>query len=617
MQKQITFDPEQQAAIRAFRGAYRVDACAGAGKTSVLIGRITFLLKQGVPESNILALTFTKNAAEEMRTRAHAEKETLRTLHSWALQAAKQEHMEFNPPLRPSVLLFSQFEILLPIAKQCGKQYKEMGSYISNCKRQGFDPQHCYDTAENDEQLLLAEGYANYENACKRAGVLDFDSVIWELVKLFKNKPRVAERHQIPFLMVDEAQDCSAMDWQLIKLISQDHGNIWFVGDFAQSVYGFRGASPDIFAGAGELFPGITTLPMGTNYRSQANIVLYSQKVMPEITSYLDNWRASKPATTQPTFLKFNNDAEEAKWVLAKVTTNQCQMNETAVLARTNAQLALVQGFCAEQGIAYKLLGKENWWKRPEVMGLIGLAQNVRVSNDDGLKAALQSPLPCVKFLKKHEAVHALERAQAGCLNGSTGDPLPLKYMLNRNVLGDFRQDLILRDLHEVLIKAYQMLQGGAQTCAILNFLAQQSGATTMVDGEESGGSDSFVMDNIQKVISMARNYPTIEAFVDFTRKASHPSRKQTKLLLSTVHGFKGKEAKNVFVIGVTADVFPHVRAELQEEKRLYYVAVSRPTENLFVTCAGVPSPFIEELVPKEAVVIPTDPMAGWQLQTQ
>lgn len=612
MPSQIAFDPEQLAAVQAFHGAYRVDACAGAGKTSVLIGRLRYLKQQGVPESDILALTFTRNAAEEMRTRANAGDDVLRTLHSWALKVAKEEHMHFSPPLRPSVLMFSQFETLIPISKQIGKQYKELQQYISNCKRYGYTPEYCADHAENDEQLTLAHGYSLYESACRRMGVLDFDSVIWELAKLLQRRPDVCDRHQIKYLMVDEAQDCSQMDWALIKLITQLHGNVWFVGDFAQSVYGFRGASPEIFAGAGQLFPGIKTLPMGTNYRSQGKIVKYSQQVMPEQTSYLNNWRAHKPDTYDPNFLRFNNDAEEAKWVLNKVKTNQCLLNETAVLARTNAQLALLQGECATQDIAYKLLGKDNWWKRPEVLGLIGLAQNIRVSNDDGLKAALRSPLPCVKFLRKDDAVHALEKAK----QGAVGD-VPLKYLLGNNPMGDFRQDLILRELQEMLKEGHRRLQAGGTPYAVLAFLAQQSGATMLQDEEGAAHSDNFVQDNIMKVLSMAKGYATIEAFVDFTRRAAHPSRKQTRLILSTVHGFKGKEAKNVFVIGVNEDVFPHAKAELQEEKRLYYVAVSRPTENLFVTCSSIPSPFIAELVPKERVEIPTDPWAGWQLKTQ
>ena len=595
-------DNEQLAAIRAFRGAYRIDACAGAGKTSTLVARIGFLKSQGVPESDILALTFTRTAAEEMRAKAKAEKETLRTLHSWALEAVKAEVAEFQPALRPFPLLLNQFEIVMPLAKHAGIQYKDLTSYISNAKRQGKSPAKMREAADvRDEQADYAGAYEQYQAACRRMGVLDFDSIIWELVLLFERKPHVLARHQIKFLMVDEAQDCSEMDWRLIRLISQQHGNVWIVGDYAQSVYGFRGANPEIFAAFSDTFRGAVTLPMGTNYRSQANVVNYSQEVMPEQTSYLNNWRAYKPATTRPLFQRFNNDADEARWIINKVIAGHCEVNETVVIARTNAQLAIMQGFCAEEGIAYKLLGKDNFWKRPEVLGLLGLVKNAGWSDDAGLKQALKSPLPCVKFLRKDEAIEALERLQAGTVSGNDGNPVPLKALLKRVNLGDSRQNEVLWNVSAILDGAKQQ----HTPYALANYLAEKSGARMLGDDDADGNSDNFVKDNIGKIVTMAKIFSTLKDFVKFAQTAGRPSRKQTRLILSTVHGFKGREAKNVFVIGVNLGVFPHDRADLQEEKRLYYVAVSRPTENLFVSCAGAPSPFIEHKVPKEDVVLP------------
>ena len=237
------FDAEQLAAIAAFTGAHRVDACAGAGKTAALVARVKHLQQRGVPIQDILALTFTRSAAEEMRLRTGAEKETLRTLHSWALSVVKQEVSEFNQPLQSFPLLTNQFEVLLPISKKLGVQYKDLTSYISNAKRMGKTPNTMREESETEMQRAFAKAYEQYEYICRRNGVLDFDSIIWELVKLFEKKPAVAERHGIKFLMVDEAQDCSEMDWRLICLITKRHGNIWAVGDFAQSIYGFRGSS--------------------------------------------------------------------------------------------------------------------------------------------------------------------------------------------------------------------------------------------------------------------------------------------------------------------------------------------------------------------------------------
>lgn len=608
------FDKEQLAAITAHQGAFRVDACAGAGKTSTLVGRYNFLRQQkGVPETDILAITFTKNAAEEMRERAGADKEQLRTMHSWALSVVKKEVMEFTPRLAPFPLLINQFEILLPIAKQHSVQYKDLTGYISNAKRQGLTPQEMLSEADNERQASMANAYAAYQMACKRAGVLDFDSIIWELAILMEQKSAVRARHQIPYLMVDEAQDCSEMDWRLIRLITERHGNVWVVGDFAQSIYGFRGASPHIFAGFGDMFPNAVTLPMGTNYRSQANIVTYSQQVMPEKTSYLENWKAFKPATVSNTFMKFDNDVQEAEWCLGKVQAGQCALNETAILARTNAQLAILQGFCTVKQIAYKLLGKENFWKRPEVLGLIGLAANIVGEDDAGLKRALQSPLPCVKFLRKAEAVEYLESQQSRAVDRPTGGPPPLKAFLQRAYTGNSRQDEVLHDVARI-IETTRALRDGTPA-AIMAKLLDLTGAKELTDEDVNANQENFVQDNLKKVVTIARSFQSMQNLLTFVKLTGKPSRKQNRLILSTVHGFKGQEAKNVFVVGVNLGVFPHDRADLQEEKRLYYVAVSRPTENLFVSCVGAPSPFIEAKVAEDVVPVPHDPWAGWGLE--
>lgn len=561
-----------------------------------------------MPEHEILALTFTRSAAEEMRMRTKAGKDTLRTLHSWALSRVRIEVSQFEPPLQhfPLLLPDQQFKVVLPIAKKLRLDYKDLTGYISNCKRQGIGPRRALEEAEHERQADFAKAYRQYEWECRKAGLLDFDSIIWELVLLFERKPEVCNRHQIKYLMVDEAQDCSDMDWKLIRLITREHGNIWVVGDFAQSIYGFRGSSPQIFAGFNDLFPGARTLPMGTNYRSQAKIVEYSKKVMPEETSYLLNWKAHKPPTSDPVFSQFVDEFEEAAWVLDHVQLGHCVTTETAILARTNAQLAIMQGECALREIPYKLLGRDNFWKRSEVLALLGLVKNAVGIDDNGIANAIQSPLPCVRFLRKDAAVTALKKLQ----QGSVGQ-IPLKTLLNRVDVGDHGQNQVLQKLSAIITTASTLSSQGPAT--MMKFIAESTGARELIDDDVDSAHETFVQENIRKVVQMASYFKTVADLSKFVNAAGRPSRKQTKLILSTVHGFKGLEAKNVFVIGVNLGTFPHDRAELQEEKRLYYVAVSRPTEKLYVTCGGIPSPFIQSELevqnPED-----NDPWANFQL---
>jgi len=605
-------DPEQLAAVQAWRGAYRIDACAGAGKTTCLVARLEFLKRRGVPEKDILGLTFTRNAALEMQKRSGMEKQTLRTLHSWALEGVRREHMEFKPPLKPFPLLLHQAEVLAPIVKTFrGIMYKDAQSYISTQKRKGVGPNRALREADNEKAFDYAQVYRKYEEGCRQRGVLDFDSTIIELIKLFESRPDVVARYQIPYLLVDEAQDCSDMDWRLMRLITRQHGNIWVIGDRNQSVFEFRGANPKLFADFPLTFPGAITLPISTNYRSVSTIVDYSKKVAPEQTSYIEKLRAHRQGGNPIKFLKFLEETLEAEEILRLVRTSM-EVANTAILARTNAQLGLFQGLCAMQGIPYKLLGKENFWKRPEVAGLLSYARYANMPTDDNVRGVIRAPFPITRFLRKDEAITNLERMQAG----RVGNPA-LHTLLSGYTTGDHGQDSVVRDLSSHLAALQRAAAKQPPVRELLKEIATNTGAfdyATERDTEKP--EDTFAEENIKKVISISSKFETLKDFVKFANAALQPSKKQTRLVLSTVHGFKGLEAKNVFVVGVNLGLFPHDKGEIQEEKRLYYVAVSRPTENLYISCAGVPSPFIAGDVPKEETT-GIDPWANFTLQCQ
>lgn len=612
--QQPPLDPEQLAAAQAFTGPYRVDACAGAGKTTCLAARLNILRRRGISEKDILGLTFTRAAAEQMQRRAGMEKQTLRTLHSWALEVVRREHTQFKPALHPNPLLLQQASVLGPIAKITkGITYKDLQGYISAQKRKGIGPQRAMREAENEKAHDYAEAYAKYESGCRAKGVLDFDSLIIELIKLFESRPDVAARYQIPFLLVDEAQDCSDMDWRLMRLITRKHGNIWAIGDRNQSIFEFRGANPKLFGEFSTMFPGATTLPLSTNYRSVSTIVEYSKEVAPEQTTYIEKLRAYRPGGAPIQFMKFAEETAEAEAILRLVRTSM-EVANTAILARTNAQLGLFQGMCAMHNIPYMLMSKENFWKRPEVAGLTAFARYANCPTDDNVRDVIRSPFPITRFLGsagKDEVIANLEQIQ----RGRVGNP-GLHTLLRDYDSANPQRDMVVREL-ALHLAALSRAAANKKPQELLKEIVINTGALDYcTEKEAEAASESYAEENLRKVISISGRFDSLKEFVRFVTAAVRPSRKTTRLVLSTVHGFKGLEAKNVFVVGVNMDVFPHHKGELQEEKRLYYVAVSRPTDNLYVSCSGAPSPFIAAKVPKDETGI-IDPWANFALQSQ
>ena len=599
-------DDEQLAAVRAVKGPVQIDACAGAGKTTCLVDHIDHLLNDcRVPEKDIVAFTFTKNAANEMRIRSGLARETLRTIHSWALSVVKHEVSNFTPPLRPNPLLLNQYEILRPIIKRRGVDYKETIAYISKCKRRGLSPAAALDEIRSDDDLEvftdLALAYRDYEAECRHIGVLDFDSIIIELVNLFEARPDICERHQIRFLLIDEAQDCAEIDWALIKLISKKHRNVWAVGDVNQCVYEFRGANPDLFAKFPEMFPGARVFPISTNYRSSETIVEYSKQVAPQKTSYIEKLRAHKKGGVPNSYTQYVTDEEESKQILDLIQRGLA-ITETAILARTNAQLGLVQGMCSARQIPYVLLGKGNFWKKPEVLGLLAFAKHTQHQDDDTTRACIRAPFECNKFLHKDSAIEELaETAEVSNCSFYQAMPHHSKEIVRRlhGMLGDLKR-----------------LSGSNNPRDFMWKMAEVTGALDLAESKENEESDSFVEENIRKVLGISGMFRTMPEFLNFANTAGRSSNKKARLILSTVHGFKGMQARNVFVIGVNDGVFPHIKSPLVEEQRLYYVAITRPCERLFVSCCADPSKFILNELPAKCDKPPAapEPWAAFQL---
>jgi DNA helicase-2/ATP-dependent DNA helicase PcrA len=326
--KQITLNEEQQAVVNARTGCYACYAGPGSGKTSVAVQRVAALVWEGVDPDTLLALSFTATAAKNLRDRVEALTGPLSitrtagsmTLHSLALKFAEEERNEF--PFELADFPLATEPVAYRLSAEASKRYeidpRSLRSAISLFKRGRIRPGQAVSDAESKgdpKQLRLALAYKAYDKKCREEKVLDFDSLMFEMVDLLGKKKEVRARWQYQFVTCDEAQDCCKTDWELLKLLSEKYGNLLVVGDPGQSVFGFRGASPKLFLNMEEMFPGTKNLFLATNYRSTRELVSFLKEIGP-VPELSERFTTPNDAGVRPEIKGFISPALEVAFVV-------------------------------------------------------------------------------------------------------------------------------------------------------------------------------------------------------------------------------------------------------------------------------------------------------------
>lgn len=327
--KPITLNEEQQAVVSAGAGFYSCLAGPGSGKTAVLVQRTVRLLQDGVGADNLLNLSFTATAAKNLTDRVESQvgkistnrKAGATTFHGLALAFAQEERHEFGFDLAEFPL--APEPMALKLSAEAGRRFevdkRSLRSYVSLRKRERVSASQAVKRAEDKldaGELKLALAYKQYEKSLREAGVLDFDSLILEMVEILDKKPAVRQRWVRDWIQVDEAQDCAYIEWELVRLISGK--SVLAVGDTSQGIYGFRGSDPKLFAEMEKMFPGTRTLFLGTNYRSSPQIVDFIRPyaASEELSS---RFRAHKTDGPTPDVRGFASPAQECEWVVGRI----------------------------------------------------------------------------------------------------------------------------------------------------------------------------------------------------------------------------------------------------------------------------------------------------------
>ena len=376
----IALNEEQQEAAETIDGNTVVISGPGSGKTRVLVERYLRMRMRGIPDRDILNLTFTNAAATEMAERVGLlnATEVFRTFHSFCLELLKKEraYLPFNTV--PSIIPIrgEQYALMKELLKTYHTitSYKTLADHISEWKCANVSPDKALEQAyDQDMEYFYALAYRDYEHKCREQGWLDFDSLVKETVALLESNDVVRTRNQRKYLAVDECQDTDVTQFQLLRLLYA--GNIFAVGDENQLIYEWRSAQSGNLSNFNRLFPGTKTLYLGQNYRSTQKLVEFFKQILPVDNGLASHMISQRPIGEDVRFIHYWSEDCEANEVLNEITDRGI-MDNTAILARTNRQLQLVQRRAMSRNIKTEILGKKNVWQENEVKHLLELTRD-------------------------------------------------------------------------------------------------------------------------------------------------------------------------------------------------------------------------------------------------
>ena len=612
-----TLNPPQREAVAQTEGPVLILAGAGSGKTRVLTHRIAYLMdEKGVNPWNILAITFTNKAAQEMRERVDklvgfgSESIWVSTFHSACVRILRR-HLD-NLGYDTNFTIYDtddQKSLMKDVCRKMNidtKIYKERSllAQISHAKDELLTPDDMEMKAAGDYNMKkVASVYREYQAALRKNNALDFDDLIVKTVELFEKCGAVLEYYQerFKYIMVDEYQDTNTAQFKFISLLAQRYQNLCVVGDDDQSIYKFRGANIGNILGFEHVFPDARVIRLEQNYRSTKNILNAANQVIANNTErkaktlWTENEEGSKVH-----FRQFLNAYEEAEYVageIGKLKRNGLgNYRDCAILYRTNAQSRIFEEKFIAANIPYKLVGGVNFYARKEIKDLLCYLKTINNARDD---LAVQR---IINVPKRGIGATTLGRVQDYADNMGISLYEALRVAEEVPSIG--------RSLSKIdgFVTFIQMLKSKADVMTVEEILQEVIDSTGYVaeleaeDTEESRARIENIDELISKTVAYQeameeQNQPaTLSGFLEevaLVADIDTVDPDQDYVLLMTLHSAKGLEFPKVFMVGMEDGIFPsHMTisygddGEMEEERRLCYVGITRAMKDLTLTCA-------------------------------
>ncbi|MDD4028389.1 MAG: UvrD-helicase domain-containing protein [Caldisericia bacterium] len=630
-----SLNSQQYDAVTTVNGPVAVFAGAGSGKTRVITYRIANLLNEGIPITNILAVTFTNKAANEMKERIQGvveidpKKLWIGTFHSICLRILRQSGKAIS--LRPDFTVFDE-EDSLSLIKDCMKE--------SNIDIKRVNPRTVSKTISDSKVALVSSEdypnvagtgyfvdivssvYALYEKRLRENNALDFDDLIYKTVILFQNEPSTLDQYQEIFkhILVDEYQDVNAVQYELLRLLANKHRNIFVVGDDDQSIYAFRGADPTYMLRFRQEYPDAKVIKLEENYRcsqmilNAAHCVVQNNEKREEKKLWTNNEKG-----TPVKLVVCSNEKDEAQKTIQliqeRIKTQNRTYNDFVVLYRINAASRNFEEALMADDIPYQLVGGYRFYQRKEVKDFIAY---LRIVNNPDDRVSINRVINYPKrnigavFIRKiekmahedqcsfYDACHHLLKKKEAVARGRKG----------------------LQEFIDVVEAGRKLLQKGS-LLDVAKLVYERTNIPTMLETEYAEDIAKDKVSNLRELLSAIHDFeqqydgtePILQAFlaqVSLFTDLDNMDPEQSRVTLMTIHSVKGLEFPIVFMAGMEEGLFPHYLSNckqnaLEEERRLCYVGFTRAKTELYLSYAmnrelygkttkSTPSRFLEEI---------------------
>ena len=604
---------KQKEAVLYNDGPLLIIAGAGAGKTKTLTTKIAYLIEEkNVSHSNILAITFTNKAAKEMKDRIYriigstAKDIQISTFHSFGLKLIRDNYNYLGYD-KNFVIMDSDdsLTVVKKIIKDLNYDPKVFNpravrNIISSCKNKMTSPEDYEHYAISDYEKGVYEIYSKYEKKLKKNNSVDFDDLLLLPIKLFKKYQELLKKYQdlYKYILIDEYQDTNEAQYILTKMLSEKGRHITCVGDDSQSIYSFRGANYKNILNFEKDYPDAKTILLEQNYRSTSTILDAANQVIKnnKMRKEKNLWTARGQGEKIKYYRAFN-ERDEAAYVIRKIKeliNKNVAYQDIAVLYRTNAQSRVIEEEMLKENLPYRVIGSFYFYSRKEIKDLIAYLRLIHNSKDNvSLLRVINTPkrgigLKTIENLTKKADENGTSIYEAI----SSGKELEFKKLIEK--LKDISQEITLTELIDKVLDASDMKKE--------------------LESENTLESE-IRLENLEEFKSITKSFEEKEGLVsleDFLLEISLISDVEdykddpNRISLMTVHSVKGLEFSHVFVVGMEEGIFPHMNSlmensEIEEERRLCYVAITRAKDDLHLVNARHRTLFGKEQINPES----------------